>query len=55
MLPRYLLVVVFSALLIVVATVIKIKNADRNTVENLTEPTVSLFSILRHLADKNKD
>jgi hypothetical protein len=46
--------VVFSALLKVVAAAMKIKNADRNTMEDLTEPTDSRSSILRHLADKNK-
>ena len=54
MLPRYLLMVVFSALLIVIAAAMKIKNADRNTMEDLTEPTDSRSGILRHLADKNK-
>ena len=35
MLARYLPMVVFSALLIVVATAMTIKNADRNAIEDL--------------------
>jgi len=46
---------VFCALLTVVATAMTIKNADRNTIENITEPTDSRSSILRHLADKNEE
>jgi hypothetical protein len=55
MLPRYLLMVVFSALLIVFATAMTIKNADRNTMEDLTESADSRYSILRYLAEKNEE
>ena len=55
MLPRYSLIAVFCALLIVIATAMTIKNADQNTIENITELTDLRSSILRHLADKNEE
>ncbi len=55
MLTRYLHLVVFCALIIVVAAAITIKNADSNTMEDNTEPTDSRPSLLRHLAENKEE
>jgi hypothetical protein len=55
MIPRYLLIVVFCALLIVIATAMTIKNAEYNIIENITEPTELRSSFMRYLADKNEE
>ena len=55
MVSRYLHFVVFCALIIVVAAALTIKNADKNTKEDQTEPTDSRPSFLRHLAENKEE
>ncbi len=51
MLTRYLHLIVFCALIIIVTAAITIKNANINTMEDHTEPTDSRPSFLRHLSE----
>jgi hypothetical protein len=46
---------VSCAKLIVIATAMTIKNADRKTQEDLTEPANSSSSLLRHLAENKQE
>jgi hypothetical protein len=55
MLPQYLLMVIFCALLIVVVTAMTIKNVYRETTEDLTEPANSRSSLLRHLTENKQE
>jgi hypothetical protein len=51
---RQLLLMVIFALLLLIVTAMTIKNADRDTIENLYKPPDSRSSILRHLAEEKE-
>jgi len=46
---------VICALLLLIATVMTIKNADRDTIEDVSKPTDSRSSILRPLAEEKEE
>ena len=55
MIARYLHLVVFCALIIIVAAAIKTKNSDTNPMKDHTEPAYSRPSLLRHLAENKEE